>query len=502
MFGRSRGGLSFRQTTADFIFEHSLDPHIVWENGVIVDCNKAFETIMGQSKDRIIGTSPTDLSPEFQPCGKASGDFQPEIMRAVAQKGHHRFEWMAQTPGGKLLPVIVTVVKAELNGREIQICIWHNFRETYELRAAEQINRERQAAALEAQSVVTSSLAAALSQLARGNLVQRLTQPFATEYENLRSDFNAALSQLQETIMQVVTGSDTIQSGAREISTASDDLARRTEQQAASLEQTAAALDEITTTVKKAAEGAAHAREMVSVARSDAELSGEVTTRAVKAMAGIDRSSRQIGQIISVIDEIAFQTNLLALNAGVEAARAGDAGRGFAVVASEVRALAQRSAEAAKEIKVLILSSDRQVKDGVDLVGEVGNVLTRIVIQINDISGIVTEIAASAQVQSDGLSEVNIAVNQMDQVTQQNAAMVEETTAAAHSLASESDHLTDLISRFEVGKISMKSFSLVKRKAFSESTRPILRAVPAGPPNSGAFQNSKLARAAKTWEEF
>ena len=169
------------------------------------------------------------------------------------------------------------------------------------------------------------------------------------------------------------------------------------------------------------------------------------------AKGGIEESSRQIGQIIGVIDEIAFQTNLLALNAGVEAARAGDAGRGFAVVASEVRALAQRSAEAAKEIKALILASDKQVKNGVELVGETGEALARIVKQVTDINDVVTTIAASAKEQATGLMAVNKAVNQMDQVTQQNAAMVEQSTAAAHSLAQETDTLTQLVGRFRLG---------------------------------------------------
>ena len=186
-------------------------------------------------------------------------------------------------------------------------------------------------------------------------------------------------------------------------------------------------------------------------ARADAERSGVVVRDAVAAMSEIENSAQQISQIIGVIDEIAFQTNLLALNAGVEAARAGDAGRGFAVVASEVRALAQRSADAAKEIKALISASSQQVDRGVNLVGETGKVLERILIQVTQISGVVTEIAASAEEQSTGLQEVNTAVNQMDQVTQQNAAMVEEATAASHALTSEADQLARLIARFDVG---------------------------------------------------
>jgi methyl-accepting chemotaxis protein len=250
-----------------------------------------------------------------------------------------------------------------------------------------------------------------------------------------------------------VTGSTAaIQSGTREISTASDDLSRRTEQQAASLEETAAALDEITATVKKSAEGATHAREVVAVADGDAKKSAIVVREAVEAMDAIAKSASQISQIIGVIDEIAFQTNLLALNAGVEAARAGDAGRGFAVVASEVRALAQRSAEAAKEIKGLISTSTTQVDHGVRLVAETGKSLERIMSQVAEINEVVGEIAAGAKEQATALQEVNTAINQMDQATQQNAAMVEQSTAASHSLSQETTQLSGLIGQFQVGR--------------------------------------------------
>jgi methyl-accepting chemotaxis protein len=210
-------------------------------------------------------------------------------------------------------------------------------------------------------------------------------------------------------------------------------------------------LEEITATVKRTAEGATHARTVVAAAKLDAETGGEVVGKAIVAMNAIETSSQGITQIIGVIDEIAFQTNLLALNAGVEAARAGDAGRGFAVVAQEVRALAQRSAEAAKEIKVLIATSTTQVSAGVDLVAQTGKALERIVNQVAQINGVVGEIAASAQEQSSGLQQVNVAINQMDQVTQQNAAMVEESTAASHALAREAQDLARLIGRFKVG---------------------------------------------------
>ncbi|WP_158810627.1 methyl-accepting chemotaxis protein [Beijerinckia sp. L45] len=347
-------------------------------------------------------------------------------------------------------------------------------------------------------SQVVDGLAAGLDRLAAGDLVNRLTQPFAQDYESLRANFNDAVAQLQETIEVVTANTGAIRSGTGHISSASDDLSRRTEQQAASLEETAAALSEITTAVKKTASGAAHARDVVRVATGDAEKSGEVVARTVQAMSGIEHSSRQIGNIIGVIDEIAFQTNLLALNAGVEAARAGDAGRGFAVVASEVRGLAQRSAEAAKEIKALIRASDEQVKAGVLLVGETGEGLTRIVQQVAEISLIVNEIATSAEEQASGLSQVNIAVTQMDQVTQQNAAMVEEATAATHSLANDSEELARAVSRFQVGG-TVQPIAAARAKA-AAAPRPALKTVSRGGPV--AALRTQVATAVDSWEEF
>ncbi len=293
-------------------------------------------------------------------------------------------------------------------------------------------------------------IADGLSQLANNNLQYRIDAAVEPTFDKLRSDFNAAMSQLQETMSAVATSTRGVKSGAGEIASASDDLSRRTEQQAASLEETAAALDQITATVKRSAEGSKQANAAVSMTRSEAEKSGEVMREAVLAIGEIKESSDKITLIIGVIDEIAFQTNLLALNAGVEAARAGDAGRGFAVVAQEVRALAQRSAEAAKEIKGLIASSSEQVERGVRLVGDTGKALTGIVGRVANIADLIADISVSGQEQASGLAEVNLAVNQMDQVTQQNAAMVEQATAAAVSLNAEATELARLIGRFDI----------------------------------------------------
>ena len=299
-----------------------------------------------------------------------------------------------------------------------------------------------------------NDIAGALAQLAQNNLERRIDTAFVPAFERLRLDFNLALGNLSATVRQIAEGAGAIQSGVEAMSSSTDDLSRRTEQQAASLEETAAALDQITATVKKSAEGATHAREVVAVADQDARQSTAVVGEAVAAMDAIARSSRQIAEIIGVIDEIALQTNLLALNAGVEAARAGDAGRGFAVVAAEVRALAQRSAEAAKQIKALISASSAQVDHGVRLVAETGRALQRIMAQVNEINGVVGEIAAGAREQAIGLDEINAAINQMDQMTQQNAAMVGEATAAGHSLSQETAQLNDLVGQFRVGVAS------------------------------------------------
>jgi len=315
---------------------------------------------------------------------------------------------------------------------------------------------ERQAAGEAAiareQAFVVGVFGQAMERLAGGDLTYRVNDELPGPYLKLRDDFNDALAKLQTAMKGIVGNAGGIRVGSREITVASDDLAKRTEQQAAGLEETAAALDQITATVKRTAEGARDAREAVQAAKAAAEASGSVVSKAISAMGEIQGSAQQIGQIIGVIDEIAFQTNLLALNAGVEAARAGDAGRGFAVVASEVRALAQRSAEAAKEIKGLISASTTHVGEGVHLVGETGQALERIAAEVTRINALVVEIAASAQEQALGLEQVNMAVNQMDQVTQQNAAMVEESTAASHSLSREADNLTQLMGQFSVGE--------------------------------------------------
>lgn len=317
------------------------------------------------------------------------------------------------------------------------------------LQASDLAAEERKALQAE-QAQVVARLSTALTQLADGDLTDTITTPFHGEYDQLRQDFNRTVENLNETIGSVVLRAADIRQRSDGMSKSSDDLSRRTENQAATLEETAAALDELTASVKSAANGAREVEGVVGNAQKDAKASEPVVKNAVLAMTEIEKSSEEISQIIGVIDDIAFQTNLLALNAGVEAARAGEAGRGFAVVASEVRALAQRSSDAAKQIKGLISESAGQVERGVNLVGQAGEVLTKIAGHINHISGLVEEIAAGAQEQSIGLGEINVGVTQLDKVTQQNAAMVEEATASSHALNGDAGDLTERVMRFKL----------------------------------------------------
>jgi len=349
--------------------------------------------------------------------------------------------------------------------------------------------------------VIVASIGTGLSQLAQGDLTARVEADLAGKFAPLKQDFNRAVEALETALVKVARATSGIRTGSSEIRQASDDLSRRTEQQAASLEETAAAMNQITTTVKQTAADAGEANHRVVEARRDAEESGKVVRRAVEAMGGIERSSAEISEIISVIDGIAFQTNLLALNAGVEAARAGDAGKGFAVVASEVRALAQRSAEAAKDVKDRINASSEQVDVGVELVGETGKALERIVGHIAGISELVEGIALGADQQSAGLTQVNTAVSEMDGVTQQNAAMVEQATAAARSLAGEADELALQIGEFKLegganmaGDVGVAAAKMRKPQAKSGSTQrgPTLRSV----------GNAALAVDADDWSEF
>ncbi|MDT0683371.1 methyl-accepting chemotaxis protein [Roseicyclus sp. F158] len=347
------------------------------------------------------------------------------------------------------------------------------------------------------QEEVVDALGVALGRIAQGDLTTRLPDSLPQDYDQLKADFNAALDALSSAVTEVADSVSTLHGEAREISSSADSLSRRTEQNAATLEQSAAALEELTASVSSSAKGADEANRIVGGARDRALQSGEVVREAEQAMSEIQTSSQKIVKIIDVIEDIAFQTNLLALNAGVEAARAGEAGRGFAVVASEVRALAQRSSEAAREINGLISSSSTQVGRGVDLVNRAGKTLSEIVASVTDISGHVERIATSANEQSLGVSEINTAVTQLDRATQQNAAMFEETSAAAHSLNAVSEGLARAVERFDIGAPPAAETRPRARAKTRTLSKPSV-AYAAGGATSGS---SALAEDAD-WEDF
>jgi len=356
-----------------------------------------------------------------------------------------------------------------------------------------------------AQEHVVRVLSDALGNLSTGDLTVQITEDFPADYEKLRTDFNALVNRLFDTVSAVVDAADSIQNGSTEISSASDDLARRTESQAATLEETAAALDELTASVRQAADGASSVANTMEEAKSEAVNSGTVVNSAVSAMTEIEQSSSHISQIIGVIDDIAFQTNLLALNAGVEAARAGEAGRGFAVVASEVRALAQRSSDAAMEIKTLIGDSSKQVERGVDLVGKAGEALHNIVERVTQISGLISDIAQVASEQSAGLGDINSGMVELDQVTQQNAAMVEEATAASHMLKANATNLAEMVSHFKLGAGTRNVEPLVPAAEEQQHTAPSAHGEDwdyTPEPSQAAVASGGGSEATKIWDDF
>ncbi len=380
----------------------------------------------------------------------------------------------------------------------------HRPDEIGEMTAAIEVFRETSRAEVESsakQRFVVDELTTALDKLAEGDLAYQIETELDPEYEALRSSYNNSVERLRSLMQQVSETVSSVNTGASEIRAASDDLASRNEMQAARLEETAAAMSQVTELVKTSAKKAAESQQSISGTHSVAHDGGAVVKRAVEAMASIEKSANEITQIIDVIDGIAFQTNLLALNAGVEAARAGDAGKGFAVVANEVRALAQRSADAARDIKELITTSTDQVGEGVELVGETGTLLESIVERIATVNEQVSDIADASQSQAENLEQVNVSVGEMDRMTQQNAAMVEESTAAARSLADEAGELGGLVSQFSVGDDIAQTAQAVKTVvSVKKDTKPAPSAKRA-PPVSG-----NLALAADVsdddWSEF
>ncbi len=430
-------------------------PSVEWYLGFVVDSDLAYSAI-GQF--RIAATVATILAVVVM-IGLLATLLSRIVIRPVTQmtaamEGLAAGNLDAAIPGQERTDQIGSMAAAvavfRSNALE-RLRLEDNAEHTRNLSEQERNERER-LAAKDAQDIqfAVDALATGLAHLSEGDLNYRIQTPFVTRIDRLRSDFNNSVAKLNAALITVGQNARAIDAGATEIRQSADDLARRTEQQAASVEETAAALEEITTTVKDSAHRAEEVGRLVERTRNNAEQSGVIVGDAVRAMEGIESSSSEISKIIGVIDDIAFQTNLLALNAGVEAARAGEAGKGFAVVAQEVRELAQRSANAAKEIKTLINTSTSQVQSGVDLVGNAGKALETIVREVQEINRHINAIVTASREQSTGLQEINTAINTIDQGTQQNAAMVEEQTAASHGLATEAAALNELLAQFKL----------------------------------------------------
>ncbi|KAF2990177.1 methyl-accepting chemotaxis protein [Methylocystis sp. MJC1] len=373
-------------------------------------------------------------------------------------------------------------------------------REQSRLRAEEDEKRHREErrfveerAILTERELVSASIGAGLSELSSKNLAYRMERDLPESYGKLQLDFNAAIEQLENAVAVVKSGVGAIAPGAESIASAAEELSGQAQQQAEGLERASAALHEITESARHIAVGAGEANKIVGATRTEAEESGAVVRRAVDAINLIEKSSQSIGQIIAVVDEIAFQTNLLALNAGVEAARAGEAGRGFAVVASEVRALAQRSAEAAKEIKTLISASSTEVAEGVELVGLAGTALQKIGAHVFNLERAVSDIAASAREQAASLTDVNSVVSQIDRNTQKNAQMAEEMTVASRALQEETSNLALTVRDF---RLTQDGLAPVREVAARPAAAPVVAMKSVG--RGGAA----LAPRHDEWEEF
>jgi methyl-accepting chemotaxis protein len=418
------------------------------------------------------------------------------VGRVLAECWPRRFALNSSAGAGETAAALAALLKAIFLDMDLAISIYIEASEEARNRAEEQ-----RAIAAKEQALAVDALSAGLARLNDGDLTVRLTENLAPEYKKLQDDFNATVERLDETMAAIAVASQEIANAASETSTSTTDLSQRTEEQAAGLEETSAAMEQISVTVKKNAGNAKEANQLAGVTREQADRGGRVVAEAVKAISLIEESSHKVSDIIGVIDEIARQTNLLALNAAVEAARAGEAGRGFAVVASEVRSLAQRSSQAAKDIKDLITTSSGQVQQGVEQVNRAGTSLSEIVESIKKVADVVSEIAAASAEQATGLDEVNKALLQMDEVTQQNSAMVEENAATAKTLEAQSAMMDEKVRSFHTSA----SRSAPSPSVVSSAPKAVVQARRiAGARRAAGGGRTPPARSARDpgWQEF
>ncbi|WP_294246848.1 methyl-accepting chemotaxis protein [uncultured Sphingomonas sp.] len=428
LFGKKDVSLGDRLALA--VFEHSPDAMLLLSDSKFIAGNAAVERVYHRRLSEVLGHNPLDFSAPCQADGRPTETHIGERVAQALRDGFARFEWLNQDPKGTVERFLVTLIPAHIATPQDVLVLIQDMGETMEM---------------------VNQLGDGLSRIANGDLTHRIARPFRDDYEPLRLHFNEAAQMLGGSIQSIDSSSRRVQSAALEIGRAAGDLSRRTEHQAASLEETAAAMRQVTTAIQETAQFGNKAAQVAASAQENAAQSGVVVQRAMDAMGGIERTSNEISEIIGVIDGIAFQTNLLALNAGVEAARAGDAGKGFAVVASEVRALAQRSADAAKDVKSRIGASDAQIRSGVQEVDAAGSTLQRIAAQVSEMATLIGDIANASQQQASSASQITIAIGDLDQVTQQNAAMVEEASAAAREMVNEASAMTDQVGRFRLG---------------------------------------------------
>ena len=472
-------------------------------NGNLLFANTNFCALMNSSQEKLEGRPLAELLAKKD--GKTSEGGASIVASAKDRGQSGRFELVGPSGETVVLDGTLSCIR-DPEGQPVRLLLLGQdvTKDETELRAA---RADRQVAARQQMQVV-EALRIGLRQLSGGDLTSQIAEPFEGGYEDLRVDFNTTVETLASAMSEIAENAQNIRNEARDISTTADALSRKTESTAATLEQTAAALDELTSSVQQSAEGADHADRAVSDAKANAEESGKVVLQTVSAMDQIEESSNKITSIIKVIDDIAFQTNLLALNAGVEAARAGEAGRGFAVVASEVRALAQRSSEAAREINGLIAKSGSQVKKGVDLVGQTGEALRRIVDSVSKISDLVSSIASSSRQQSSNLAEINNAVTQLDQSTQQNAARLEEATAASEALRNDAVSLVETVGHFRTSTRTEAAASIVPFRASAGSEESVKNLKPtvvrqaANRSNSSTHAAQRSELAADEWADF